>query len=168
MLTNFVEAQIYEKYLLNQTNFALTLPAERRVQAKLAVKDEYSFDFAELSPEYSEHVNIVQIMTYYSLGRWIVETQQMGEKRAKYGSKVIKTLLEKLQEEFGKGFSEDTLKNARKFYLTYKERISETVFSFFEKEPPFIVSWSHYLQLMRMCGSQEKVKTELIKGTNLV
>ena len=37
------------------------------------------------------HVNIVQIMTYYSLGRWIVETQQMGEKRAKYGSKVIKT-----------------------------------------------------------------------------
>jgi hypothetical protein len=27
---------------------------------------------------------------------------------------------------------------------------SETVFSFFEKEPPFIVSWSHYLQLMRI------------------
>lgn len=107
-----------------------------------------------------KHVNIVQIMTYYSLGRWIVETQQMGQKRAKYGSKVIKILSEKLQEEFGKGFSEDTLKNARKFYLTYKERISETVFSFFaieksetvislfEKEPLFIVSWSHYLQLM--------------------
>lgn len=91
------------------------------------------------------HVNIVQIMAYYSLGRWIVETQQMGEKRAKYGSEVIKTLSEKLQKEFGRGFSEDTLKNARKFYLIYKERISETVFSFFEKEPPFIVSWSHYL-----------------------
>ena len=44
----------------------------------------------------------------------------MGEKRAKYGSKVIKTLSENLQKEFGKGFSEDTLKNARKFYLTYK------------------------------------------------
>lgn len=27
----------------------------KRVQAKLAVKDEYTFDFAELSPEYSEH-----------------------------------------------------------------------------------------------------------------
>lgn len=26
-----------------------------------------------------KHINIVQIMTYYSLGRWIVETQQMGE-----------------------------------------------------------------------------------------
>ena len=55
VLTNFVEAQTYEKYLLNQTNFDLTLPAERRVQAKLAVKDEYTFDFAELSPEYLEH-----------------------------------------------------------------------------------------------------------------
>ena len=31
----------------------------------------------------------------------------MGESRAKYGSKVIKTLSEKLQKEFGKGFSED-------------------------------------------------------------
>lgn len=25
------------------------------MQAKLAVKDEYTFDFAEVSPEYSEH-----------------------------------------------------------------------------------------------------------------
>lgn len=37
------------------SKFDLTIPAERRVQAKLAVKDEYTFDFAELSPEYSEH-----------------------------------------------------------------------------------------------------------------
>lgn len=52
---------------------------------------------------------------YYSLGKWIVEMQQMGQKRAKYGSKVIATLSKQLQNEFGKGFSEDTLKNARKF-----------------------------------------------------
>lgn len=55
VLTNFVEAQTYEKYLLNQINFDFTLPAERRMQEKLAVKDEYTFDFAELSPKYSEH-----------------------------------------------------------------------------------------------------------------
>lgn len=55
ILTNFIEAQTYEKYLLNQTNFDLTLPVEQSVQAKRAVKDEYIFDFAELSPEYSEH-----------------------------------------------------------------------------------------------------------------
>lgn len=62
VLTNFIEAQIYEKYLLNQTNFDLTLTEERRVQAKLAVKDEYTFDFAELSPEYSEHELEMQLV----------------------------------------------------------------------------------------------------------
>lgn len=62
ILTNFIEAQTYEKYLLNQTNFDITLPQERRIQAKLAVKDEYSFDFAELSPEYSEHELEMQLV----------------------------------------------------------------------------------------------------------
>lgn len=62
VLANFIEVQTYEKYLLNQTNFDLTLPEERRVQAKLAVKDEYTFDFAELSPEYSEHELEMQLV----------------------------------------------------------------------------------------------------------
>jgi len=55
VLINFIEAKTYEKFLLNQTNFDLTLPKEYSQQAKLAVKDEYSFDFAEMSPEYSEY-----------------------------------------------------------------------------------------------------------------
>ena len=55
ILTNFIEAQTYEKYLLNQTNFDLTIPVEQRVRAKLAVKDEYTFDFTKLSPEYFKH-----------------------------------------------------------------------------------------------------------------
>lgn len=62
ILTNFIEAQTYEKYLSNQTNFDMTLPEERKVQAKLAVKDEYTFDFAELSPEYSEHELEMQLV----------------------------------------------------------------------------------------------------------
>lgn len=62
ILTNYIEAQTYEKFLLNQTNFDTTLPAERRIQAKLAVKDEYAFDFAELSPEYSEHELEMQLI----------------------------------------------------------------------------------------------------------
>ena len=67
-------------------------------------------------------------MTYYALGRWIVEEQQSGEHRAGYGKKVIQTLSNKLNAEFGKGFSVDTLENARKFYLCYQERISEAAF----------------------------------------
>lgn len=64
ILINFIEAKTYEKYLLNQTNFDLTIPKKRRVQAKLAVKDEYTFDFAELSPEYSEHELELQLVNH--------------------------------------------------------------------------------------------------------
>ena len=62
ILTNFIEVQTYEKYLLNQTNFNLAFSVEQRVQVKLAVKDEYTFDFAELSPEYSEHELEMQLV----------------------------------------------------------------------------------------------------------
>lgn len=40
---------------------------------------------------------------------------------------------------------------------------NETVFSFFEKEPPFIVSWSHYLQLVRIENEVERSFYETIK-----
>ena len=65
----------------------------------------------------AKQVNNVQIMTYYSLGRWIVEVQQQGKHRAEYGKKIIINLSKKLTEEFGKGFSESTLEKARKFYF---------------------------------------------------
>ena len=115
-----------------------------------------------------KQVNFIQLMTYYSIGRWIVEEQQEGSTRAKYGQQVIKNLSEKLLNEFGRGFSGDTLKNARKFYLIYKERISETVFSLFaieksetvfslsNEDVPFQLSWSHYLQLMRIENANER------------
>lgn len=64
ILTNFIAGETYEKYLLNQTNFDLTLPEERKIQAKLAVKDEYTFDFAELSPQYSEHELEIQLVNH--------------------------------------------------------------------------------------------------------
>lgn len=79
-----------------------------------------------------KQVNTVQLLTYYSLGCWIVEQQQQGCSRAKYGQQVIKKLSERLLGKFGKGFSEDTLKNCRKFYLTYKDRISESSLTFLQ------------------------------------
>ncbi len=47
--------QSYEKMLLNQTNFDKTVPAKIRNQAKLAVRDEYTFDFLELGDEHLEN-----------------------------------------------------------------------------------------------------------------
>lgn len=49
-----IESGIYQKYLANQTNFDTTVPEKVRSQAKLAVKDEYTFDLMELGEEHSE------------------------------------------------------------------------------------------------------------------
>lgn len=54
VLINQIDNKFYEKYLLNQTNFDETLPKEIKDQAVLAVKDEYTFDFLDLSDNHSE------------------------------------------------------------------------------------------------------------------
>jgi len=54
VLTIKIESKTYEKTMLNQTNFEETLPEKIKNQAKLAVKDEYIFDFLELGEEHSE------------------------------------------------------------------------------------------------------------------
>ena len=52
ILIHHIENQSYEKTLLGQTNFDKALPDKMRTQAKLAVKDEYTFDFLELGEEH--------------------------------------------------------------------------------------------------------------------
>ena len=54
VLIHQIENQSYEKTLLGQTNFDKTLTADQRTQAKLAVRDEYTFDFIEMGEEHSE------------------------------------------------------------------------------------------------------------------
>ncbi|UKO97860.1 PDDEXK nuclease domain-containing protein [Nostoc sp. UHCC 0870] len=54
VLIHQIENQTYEKTLLNQTNFDQSISAEISNQLKLAVKDEYTFDFLELADEHSE------------------------------------------------------------------------------------------------------------------
>ena len=54
VLIHQVENQSYEKTLLGQTNFDKALSPALRAQAKLAVKDEYTFDFLELGEEHSD------------------------------------------------------------------------------------------------------------------
>lgn len=54
VLIHQIDNQSYEKSLSGQTNFDQTLTPELRVQAKLAVQDEYTFDFLELAEEHGE------------------------------------------------------------------------------------------------------------------
>ncbi|MFM6909260.1 MAG: YhcG family protein, partial [Dolichospermum sp.] len=54
VLIHQIENQTYEKTLLNQTNFDQNISSDIRNQLKLAVKDEYTFDFLELADAHSE------------------------------------------------------------------------------------------------------------------
>jgi len=53
-LAQNIEGGTFRKYLDNQTNFQAAVPGKLLGQAKLAVKDEYTFDFMELGEEHSE------------------------------------------------------------------------------------------------------------------
>ncbi|MCM1539437.1 MAG: DUF1016 N-terminal domain-containing protein, partial [bacterium] len=49
--------------------------------------------------------NAITVITSFLLGHYIVEQEQQGQERAKYGSKVIESLSAYLTKEYGRGFS---------------------------------------------------------------
>lgn len=53
-LINQIRQRTFEKTINNQTNFERTLPSDIRLEAQLSIKDEYTFDFLELSDERNE------------------------------------------------------------------------------------------------------------------
>jgi len=71
VLIHQIENQSYEKYLLNQTNFDQTVPEKYRYQAKLAVKDEYTFDFLELGNKHSERE--LEIVILNNIRKFLIE-----------------------------------------------------------------------------------------------
>ena len=72
-------------------------------------------------------VDLVQVHTNFEIGRRIVEQKQKGKNRAAYGEEIIEALAAKLQFEFGRGFSISNLKSMRQFYVTYQDRIGQTL-----------------------------------------
>lgn len=93
-------------------------------------------------------VNITMVMTYFEIGRMIVEEEQNGKERADYGKQIIKLLSERLTNEFGKGFSQRNLEQIRQFYSVYSK--TQTL------SAEFNLSWSHYLKLMRIDDENER------------
>jgi len=125
--------------------------------------------------------DLTMCVTYFEIGRMIVEQEQGGKARAEYGRGLMRELAKFLTSRFGRGFSLSTLKNAKQFYQIYSpinRRISsvelgseksQTLFGLFEKNPlasksqtmfaesyPFTLGWSHYLILMRIKNEQER------------
>jgi predicted nuclease of restriction endonuclease-like (RecB) superfamily len=85
-------------------------------------------------------VNTTMVQTYWQVGRLIVEGEQGGEKRAAYGKQVLPELSQRLTEEFGGGFSVQSLWNYRQFYLQYP------ILSSVRRE----LTWTHYKSLLRI------------------
>ena len=59
------------------------------------------------------------LLTYYEIGRLIVEAQG-GDKRAKYGNGLIKEWSLALTKEYGKGYDYTNLSRMRMLYLTFE------------------------------------------------
>ena len=88
-------------------------------------------------------VNYAMVETYWRIGERIVEQEQDGKERARYGEFIIKELSRHLGDNFGKGFSVANLKNMRMFYLTFRDnQKSYTLCS--------QLSWSHVRLIMRL------------------
>ena len=103
-------------------------------------------------------VNSTMVMTYFEIGKMIVEEEQGGSRRAEYGKQILKELSDRLTKEFGKGFSVTNLQQMKVFYLTYEKQ--QTV------SAEFKLSWSHYLKLMRIDNVEERKFYELEAVTN--
>ena len=94
------------------------------------------------------------VITYFEIGRRIIEKEQQGAKRAKYGKKIIQGLSDYLTKHLGKGYSIENLKLMRRFYVVYSTvtPIGESVITQFNPH----ITWTHYILLMRIDNLEER------------
>ena len=141
-------------------------------------------------------VDTLQVLTSFEIGHRIVEHEQQGSVRAEYGKRVLGELAERLTAEFGRGFSRSNLEYMRKFFLTYRDRLTEKsqmpsgksrlrphkksqipsggwlVIEPFVQQGvaqmvlPFRLSWSQYVFLMGINDDQERSFYEIESANN--
>ena len=87
--------------------------------------------------------NNIMTYAYWNVGKRIIEQEQKGESKARYGSYLVKRLSQELSEEYGIGFSVANIRNCRQLYLTFpKESYG---YSLIGK-----IHWSHLRTIMRL------------------
>jgi len=91
-------------------------------------------------------VNTTLVQTNWNIGRYIVEFEQNGNAKAKYGTELLTSLAKLLRIKLGKGYSRPNLNNMRKFYLLYP--ICQTVSD--------KLSWSHICELITIDDDLER------------
>ena len=78
--------------------------------------------------------------SYWQIGQIIVEKEQDGKVKARYGDKLLIELSKELTRQMGRGFSRSNLQNMRKLYTFYP--ICQTLSG--------KLSWSHYVELLNI------------------
>jgi len=85
-------------------------------------------------------INSAMVIAYWEIGRAIIEEEQHGVSRAKYGKRLLEELSRRLTPEFGGGFDFTNLWRMRTFYVTYP------ILDALRQE----LSWTHYRLLLRV------------------
>jgi len=75
-------------------------------------------------------LNAVLTSAYWQIGRRIVEHEQHGRRRARYGGQLVERLSQDLTAKHGRGFSKRNLEQMRAFYLGWE--IAQTPSAQFE------------------------------------
>ncbi len=91
-------------------------------------------------------VNAELLKAYWRIGKYVVEYEQDGSRRAQYGEKMLRSLARDLTRECGKGFSYSNLKNMRLLYVRYPK--SQTLSG--------QLGWSHYVDLLSISDALER------------
>lgn len=130
-------------------------------------------------------VNTIMTVTYWHVGRRIVEYEQGGKRRAQYGKELLAKLSVDLSSRFGRGFSKANLESMRRFYSTWSipqpvagesvlgssnqlisrdYRIQQPLAA--EIDAPFPLPWSHYVELLPVKNKEARLfyEQEAIRG----
>ncbi len=94
-------------------------------------------------------VNISMVETYWDIGRYIVDFEQGGAPKAKYGKALLENLSKDLTLLHGKGFSVSNVYMMRQFFIIYPN--FQTMSGKFDK-----LTWSHFCELIPIDNQLER------------
>lgn len=94
--------------------------------------------------------NQIAVLTYWHIGRRIVEEEQHGEARAQYGTRLIKNLAEQLTPKYGAAFSKRNLDYFRQFYLCFNdlEIVNACVHN---------LTWTHFRSIIKVSDPKARI-----------
>ena len=90
------------------------------------------------------HVNTVQVLANWLIGRRIVVEEQKGAERAAYGEHLLEKISRELTTEFGRGFAEPQLRNCRIFFKAYPTEYQ------IRYALRIKLTWTHFRAIMRV------------------